>query len=57
MQLFLLCEKSGATLLVLVGIMAGGRQSDKILEILFSTDLIVRTFTAFNEGTVLPMLR
>ena len=57
-QLPWLCEKFGAILLVLVGLMAG-RQSDEILvdfEIKFSIDHIVGIFTAFNEGTVLlPM--
>ena len=56
MRLPLLCEKSGAILLVLVGLTAG-RQSDKIVVDLkflkFSTDHIIRIFTAFNEGTVL----
>ena len=50
MRLPLLCEKSGAILLVLVGLMAGrqaGRQSDKIREDLkSSTDHIVGNFTA-----------
>ena len=60
MQLPLLCEKSGAILLVLVGLMAdrqSGRQSDEILvdlkNLKFSTDHIVRIFTVFNKGTVL----
>ena len=64
MRLPLLCEKSGAILLVLVGLMAGrqagrqsGRQSDEILIGLnflkFSMDHIVRIFVAFNKGTVL----
>ena len=48
MQLPLLCEKSGAIFLVLVGFMAG-RQSDETLVDLnilkFSTDHIVRIFT------------
>ena len=53
-QLPLLREKSGAILLVLVGLMAGrqsGRQSDEDLK--FSTDRISWIFTTFNEGTVL----
>ena len=52
MQLPLLCEKSGAILLVLVGLTVAW--SDEIREDLeFSTDCIVRNFTAFYEGTVL----
>ena len=52
-RLPLLCENSGAILLVLVGITAG-RQSDEILiGLKFSIDRIIRIFTAFNEGTVL----
>ena len=59
MRFPLLCEKSGAILLVLVWVLqqAGrlaGQQSDKILvdfEIL--TDRIVKIFTEFNKGTVL----
>ena len=55
-QIPLLCEKSGAILLVPVGLMTG-RQSDKTREDLkflkSSTDCIVRIFTAFYEGTVL----
>ena len=58
MRLPLLCEKSGAILLVLVGLMAGrlaGQQSDQILvgSKNFSTDRTVRIFTEFNEGTLL----
>ena len=56
----LLCEKSGAILLVLVGLTAAwqaGSQSDEIRENLknfeSSTDRIVRNFLAFYEGTVL----
>ena len=60
-RLPLLYEKSEAILLVLVGLMAAWqsgrpavRQSDEIREDLeFSTDRIVRNFTAFYEGTVL----
>ena len=60
-RLPLLCEKSGAILLVLVGLMAAwqaGRQalwqSDEIREDLESSiDRIVRNFMAFYEGTVL----
>ena len=60
-RLPLLCEKSGAILLVLVGLTAAwqagspaGQQSDEIREDLeSSTDCIVRNFTAFYEGTVL----
>ena len=56
-RLPLLCEKSGAILLVLVGLTAAwqaGRQSDEIREVLeFSTGCIVRNFMAFYEGTVL----
>ena len=54
----LLCEKSGAILLVLVGLMAG-RQAVRQNSGRFSkfsnlsTDRIVRFFTEFNEGTVL----
>ena len=56
-----LYEKSGAILLVLVGLMAAwqascpaGWQSDEIREDLkSSTDRIVRNFMAFYEGTVL----
>ena len=54
-------EKSGAILLVLLGLTAGrqagrhaGWKSDEILEI--STDYIVRIFMAFNEGTVLLIM-
>ena len=56
MWLPLLCEKSGAILLVLVGLTVG-RQADqiqvdsKILEL--STDCTVKIFTEFNEGTLL----
>ena len=51
-RLSLLCEKSGAILLVLVGLTVAW--SDEIREDLeFSTDCIVRNFTAFYEGTVL----
>ena len=53
MRLPLLCEKSGAILLVLVGLMAG-RQSDEILVDLeifkYSTDCI---FTEVNKRAVL----
>ena len=49
----LLCEKSGAIPLMLVGLMA----ADEILVdskiIKFSTDRTVRIFTVFGEGTVL----
>ena len=53
----LLCEKSGAILLVLVGLTAG-RQADEILvdfKIFKSLycDRIVRFFMEFNEGMVL----
>ena len=56
----LFCEKSGAILLVLVGLTAGrqvGRQSDEILvDSKFSnlsTDRVVRFSMEFNKGTVL----
>ena len=67
-RLPLLCEKSGAILLVLVGFTAAwqagslagrqlGRQSDEIRQDLInlesSSDRIVMKFTAFYEGTVL----
>ena len=56
MRLPLLCEKSGAILLVLVGI-AAVQQSDTTLADLnflkFSTDRISRMFMAFNRSTVL----
>ena len=54
MQLPLLCEKSGAILLVLVGLPAG-RQAVKRNKGRFesSTNCIVRIFKAFYEGTVL----
>ena len=60
-QLSLLCEKSGAILLVLVGLTAAWqagrlavRQSDEIRgDLESSTDRIVRNFTAFYEGTVI----
>ena len=56
MQLPLLCEKSGAILLVLVGLTAS-RQSDEILVDLkilkFSMDRTGWIFAAFNKGTVL----
>ena len=59
-RLPLLCEKSGAILLVLVGLTTGrlaGQQSDQTLvgsKILkFSTYRTVRIFTEFNEGTLL----
>ena len=54
MQFPLLCEKSGAILLVLVGLMAGqqaSRQSNKDLK--FFIDHIIRIFAEFNKGTVL----
>ena len=60
MQLPLLCEKSGAILLVLVSFTAGwqsGWQSDKILVDLKIFKILYgsygRIFMAFNEGTVL----
>ena len=60
-RLPLLCEKSGAILLALMGLIAGrqqaGRQSDKILIDLkflkFSTYRIGWIFTAFSESTIL----
>ena len=56
MRLSLLCEKSGAILLVLVGL-TGGRQSDERLVDLkkfkFAADRTVRIFTEFNKGTLL----
>ena len=60
-RLPLLCEKSGAILLVLVGLTAAwqaGRpavqQSNEIRKDLeSSTDRIVKNFTPFYEGTVL----
>ena len=57
MQFPLSCEKSGAILLVLVGLTASrqaGWQSDEILvDFKIFTDHIIRFFTEFNEGTVL----
>ena len=57
MRLPLLCEKSGAILLALVGLMAA-RQNAKIFK-KFSTDCIVWIFTEFNKGIcyyiVLPL--
>ena len=53
-RLPLLCEKFGAILLVLVGLMAAGRQSDEILvDLEFSMNHIGRIFMVFNKGTVL----
>ena len=57
-RLPLLCEKSGAILLVLVGLIAGRltgwqavREDLKILKSF--TDCIVTNFTVFYKGTVL----
>ena len=54
-QLPLLCEKSGAILLVLVGLTAGrlGVRQNKGRFKKSSTDRIVWNFIAFYEGTVL----
>ena len=54
MQLPLLCEKSGAILLVLVGL-AAGLQAVRLnaVRLKLSTDCTVRIFTEFNKGTVL----
>ena len=57
-RLPLLCEKTGAIHLVLVGLtavwQAGSRQSDEIVvDFEIFTDRIVRIFAAFNKGTVL----
>ena len=57
MRLPLLREKSGAILLVLVGLTAGrqaSRQSDEILVDL--KYLIGRIFIAFNKGSVIIVL-
>ena len=59
MRLPLLCEKSGAIHLVLVGLMVGW-QAVRRNKGRSSTDCIVRNFMAFYEGTysviiVLPM--
>ena len=56
MRFLWLCEKSGATLLVLVGLTAGRsavRRNSGRFQNFLSTDHIVRFFTEFNEGTVL----
>ena len=60
-RLPLLCEKSGAILLVLVGLTAdrpAGRpavrpNTDRFENLKFSTDRTVRIFREFNEGTLL----
>ena len=51
-RLPLLCKKSGAILLVLVGPTAGW-QSDEILEVFKILYRSHRIFRVFNEGTVL----
>ena len=60
MQFPLLCEKSGAILLVLVGLMAGWQASDEILadfKIFKSESLQIVSlgfsWSLMNEGTVL----
>ena len=56
MGLPLLCEKSEAIFIVLVGL-TGGQQSDEIVVNLnnfkFSTDCILRVYKVFYKGTVL----
>ena len=54
MQLPLLWEKSGAILLVLVGLTAGSPAVRQILvDFKIPTDRIIRIFMVFNKGTVL----
>ena len=57
MRFPLLCEKSGAILLVLVSLTAGRpavrQNSGRFQNFQISTDRIIRFFTKFNEGTVL----
>ena len=56
MRFPLLCEKSGAILLVLVGLTAGRQAGSQTKFSKFSnlsTERIVRFFMEFNEGIVL----
>ena len=52
-RLPLLCEKSGAILLVLVGLTAGRQSDQTLVDSKISTDCTVRIFTEFDEGTLL----